>query len=266
MVKNLKLQLTTVTNLPNVKYIENNRFEFSQKHIDKLAESISKFGSNISPVLITKDNYVLDGQHRIKAYEQTLEKGEVNSLNVARLDKNFKGNEKFFKDMLSEVNNKVGKWGIQDWLMHYIHNENYKKLKDLWDKYPELSLAALRTVACEKGEMGGGISKRFVEGNFVYAMTDTKQEILDYIALRIQIDFPIPANVWKQGAVLKALVSLSEDPAFTPARMFSQIAKNLGTFQVQSGIGNWCGYFKALYNKGLKDRSKRIKKKFITSY
>lgn len=264
MVNSLTLQ--KVTKLPKVKYIDNNRFKLEQKHIDKLAKSISKFGSNISPVLLTKDNYILDGQNRVKAYEKTVENGESNSLYVAKFDVNYKGNEDYFKDMLSEVNNKVEKWKIQDWLAHHLDNENYKKLYELWQKYPEHNLSALRTITTANIGIGGTISNTFKEGKYVYDLSETKQTILDRVTALIHQDYPIPGKVWAQGSVLKALATLSSDPAFDVDRMFSQINKNLGTFQVQSGMGNWCGYFKALHNKGLKDRSKKIKKKFIGSY
>lgn len=264
MVNSLTLQ--KVTKLPNVKYIDNNRFKLDQKHIDKLAKSISKFGANISPVLLTKDNYILDGQNRVKAYEKTVENGESNSLYVARFDVNYKGNESYFKSMLSEVNNKVEKWKAEDWLAHHLDNENYKKLNELWQKYPEYTLTALRSISTTNTDTGGTISNAFKEGTYVYDLSETKQVILDKVTVLIHQDYPIPAKVWKQGAVLKALSALSGDPAFDVERMFDQIYKNLGTFQVQSGQANWCGYFKALHNKGLKDSSKKIKKKFIGSY
>jgi len=264
MVNNLTLQ--KVTKLPNVKYIDNNRFKLEQTHIDKLAESISKFGSNISPVLLTKDNYILDGQNRVKAYEKTIENGESNSLYVVTFDVNYKGNEEYFKDMLSEVNNKVEKWKAHDWLAHHIDNENYKKLHDLWKKYPDHTLTALRSISTKNTDTGGTISDAFKDGVYVYDLSETKQVILDKVTDFIKQDYPIPAKVWKQGAVLKALSVLSSDPAFDVDRMFDQINKNLGTFQVQSGQANWCGYFKSLHNKGLKDSSKKIKKTFIGSY
>tara|TARA_R100000951_G_scaffold116698_1_gene129873 strand:- start:3039 stop:3833 length:795 start_codon:yes stop_codon:yes gene_type:complete len=264
MVNTLKLQKVTKT--PKVKYIDNNRFKFEQKHIDKLAISISKFGSNINPVLLTKDNYILDGQNRVKAYEKTVKNGESNSLYVVKFDVNYKGNEDYFKSMLSEVNNEVEKWKIQDWLVHHLSNENYKKLNDLWQKYPEHNLSALRSISTENTDTGGTISDAFKKGKYVYDLSETKQIILDKVTALIHQDYPIPAKVWKQGAVLKALSVLCNDPAFDVDRMFDQISKNLGTFQVQSGLGNWCGYFKALHNKGLKDRSKKIKKSFIGSY
>ena len=264
MVNSLTLQ--KVTKLPNVKYIDNNRFKLEPKHIDKLAQSISKFGAHISPVLLTKDNYILDGQNRVKAYEKTIENGESNSLYVAKFDVNYKGNEDYFKDMLSEVNNKVEKWKVQDWLVHHIENENYKKLNDLWEKYPDSNLSALRTLTCANVDTGGTITNAFKLGKYVYDLSETKQIILDKVTEFIHQDYPIDGKVWAQGAVLKALASLSTDPAFDVDRMFSQINKNLGTFQVQSGMGNWCGYFKLLHNKGLKGRGKKIKKNFISSY
>lgn len=263
MVEQLRLQ--RVTKLPDVKYIKNNRFELDQKHIDNLAESISRFGSNISPVLLTNDNYILDGQNRVQAFEKTLEKGEENSLYVVTIDKDYEGNEDFFNTMLSEVNNKVAKWKMKDWLMHHINNPNYKQLYDLWMKYPEHQLSSLRSLAVGSLAVGGGVSRAFCDGHFVYEMTDTKQRILDEVTVLIKEDLVVPGTVFAQSAVLRSIIALSHDKNFDADRMFSQIRRNLGTFNVQSGVANWSGYFKALFNKNLTP-AKRIKRKFISSY
>lgn len=263
MVEQLRLQ--KVTKLPDVKYIKNNRFELDKKHIDNLADSISKFGSNISPILLTNDNYILDGQNRVQAFEQTLQRGEDNSLYVVTIDKDYEGNEDFFKNILSEVNNKVAKWQMKDWLMHHIDNPNYKQLHDLWAEYPEHQLSSLRSLTVGTLSVGGGLSRAFCDGHFIYEMTDDKQRILDEVTTLIKEDLVVPGKVFAQSAVLRALVALNHDKNFDIDRMFAQIRKNMGTLHVQSGVANWSGYFKALFNKNLTP-AKRIKRKFITSY
>lgn len=103
-------------NYSQFKYIKYNR-NVNKRNVKKIMNSIIKYGL-ISPIIVSEDGYIIDGQHRLAALiELDMPVWYVVSKNVK-------------ENVVQEVNGCRKNWTSKDWVeSHAAHgNENYQCL------------------------------------------------------------------------------------------------------------------------------------------
>jgi len=122
------------------KEVASNR-EVDQKHVNKLIHAIeAKNLLSVNPILVNKDMFVIDGQHRLSAakYLNT----EIYYI-IASVDR---------KD-ISRLNSYQKNWTAMDYINFYtIEKVNqFMQLSHLINKYPDMSISALLTLSNSEG-------------------------------------------------------------------------------------------------------------------
>ena len=111
-----KFEIFETKNYGLFKYLTFNR-DVDKKHVDLLCNSITKFGL-VVPIIVTNDNYVIDGQHRLEALIQ-LQKPVFYVIN-----------NNVNKDCVIDINTNQRGWKVINHIKSYAVKGNleYKRL------------------------------------------------------------------------------------------------------------------------------------------
>jgi len=231
------MSILSTSNLDQFKYHKRNR-KVNKSQVKKLAESITKEGQLV-PIIVSKGNVVLDGQHRLQAI-QLINKTAESPLKIKYVQK------KMAIQQVAAMNAHQLQWRINDWINYYAEggNENYIALRDAAEKYKPLKLSAL---AGFLNPTASTHSTYLTRGEYVYEMTDTKEFILDKLVALSKIN-----AAFSQKCVLVAIIHLMRQKMFDPQRLFHAIERNFESVLVQSGTSNWAKHLLYWYNKGLR--------------
>ena len=121
----------------------------SKKNLSTIKKSIEQFGQ-LTPIMVTRDGYIIDGQHR---YTVLKELGKEIWYIV---------NNTATKELIEEINNVQKHWGTQD----RVKNQSENGLKDVillkkqYPYYPEFTLNTINEAFCRKTGAVGGYFKR----------------------------------------------------------------------------------------------------------
>jgi len=120
------LKIQSTYDYGKFKFLKGNR-DLSEKKIKRIIESVEN-GLDLfkyCPIMINKDDYVIDGQHRF--YASKLLKKPVYFVIV----------QNFSLRQVAEMNQNASKWTDKDFLNCYIDtgNHHYSKLKNFCEKY-----------------------------------------------------------------------------------------------------------------------------------
>jgi hypothetical protein len=118
-----KFEIFETKNYGLFKYLPFNR-DVDKKHVDLLCKSINKFGL-VVPIIVTNDNYVIDGQHRLEALIQ-LQKPVFYVIN-----------NNVNKDCVVDINTNQQGWKVINHIKSYAVKGNleYKRLLEIIDDY-----------------------------------------------------------------------------------------------------------------------------------
>jgi len=147
------------------KFFSFNR-EIDPAQVNRLVKSISKENllEEKSPVEVTKDFFIIDGQHRVKACE------------MLGIEVPFIICEDFSPDHLQMIN-VASSWGVDDFLRFYAETgkEDYIKLQALLKR---LGMPFSRYCNLAGASGGGKTQTKAREGAFVFPADDAVAEIL----------------------------------------------------------------------------------------
>lgn len=182
-------------------FLEENR-SVSSNHVNNLVKSIN-LGYTFPPIIVDENMGVIDGQHRLKAYEIT---GEPARFIV-------QGNLK--ENTLQKANTDVVKWSTPQHVDYHIKkgNEHYKKLKE-FKEYSEMPWAqASRILGKSKDPKVWSVAKVLQNGLFEVTYEDDAYMFVDEVIMRIRMEYPtgkiISAikNIYNLGVDNKRLVT-----------------------------------------------------------
>lgn len=131
MEVNLKNDLEVVSYIPTMKTKNYGLFKFhnqnrqiKRSNIEKIKKSINKYGLMLNPIIVTKEFYILNGQHRFLACK------ELGLPIVFIADKNAS------IDMIHIYNSGLS-WDYEDSLNFYVKsgNENYIKINNICKEF-----------------------------------------------------------------------------------------------------------------------------------
>ena len=158
--------MNTTNDYKQFKFISGNR-KLNPTNLNNLRDSIKKKNLlKASPILVSEDMEVIDGQHRLKVAEEL---GlEISYITLLLEDK---------KDLLSLtqlLNSNMKIWGSEDYLMSHIElgNDEYCTLNEFRKKYQLTITLALGYLSSGSGypspvsKREASLMKDFREGNF----------------------------------------------------------------------------------------------------
>lgn len=185
----------TSTNYKEFKKMTGNR-AINRFHVKQLAESISKFNyMQYQPVLVTSDNYIIDGQHRIEAakllkipfFYITLPDADLNSIRL--------------------LNSNMKNWTVWDFIESYIitGNESYKILKSFCQKYevPPTTGAFILAGKESRGKTGTGMLIK--SGKFLATNTVNAEQLMNYMK---EFESHTDKNVWRDRDFITAIIRM----------------------------------------------------------
>ncbi len=110
-------------------------------HVKKLCKSIEEFGQ-LQPVVIDKNNNVIDGHHRFNACVELDIPVIINISNKVNGD-NYRN--------IIEMNNNSKKWSLQDYLNVGVTEKirEYEILEALYEKHSSLGLKSIILACCD---------------------------------------------------------------------------------------------------------------------
>lgn len=191
--------------------------------LDKLRSSISKTGGNLQSILIDKDGYIIDGQHRMLTCK---------ALNLpVRYEVREAG---YNSDDIIEINNNGSGWNATDYANTHakLGNENYEIFLKYRALYPELKEGVLSSILENKYTLkdsdSGSMKKRgFQTGSFV-VMQEPKAKVLLQKLKEISSFY----KGWNRRAFVYALIHLSNQKGFNWDKFISKLQiRHIGLFQ-----------------------------------
>jgi len=153
------------TDYDQFRYFEANR-DISTSHTARVAKSIMMKNLIVDfPILVDRDMYILDGQHRLDACRKL------------KIPVYYKFAEVMKETDIAIINSISKKWTANDYLAQYISlgNLNYIRMRDFmqWAGIASVDTALrLFKYSCLK-TTGGAINIMFQEGRFEYPLNDS---------------------------------------------------------------------------------------------
>lgn len=115
--------------------------EVDQKHVNKLVKAIEKRNLlHVNPIVINKDFWVIDGQHRLAA-------AKILGVEVYYIQENINRKD------ISMLNSNQKNWNAMDYINFYTIEkvDSFKQLSHLINSYPEMAVSALLTLSNSEG-------------------------------------------------------------------------------------------------------------------
>ena len=172
------------------KYLGENRdIKSSDKKFKDLKENIKNKGYLISPVVVSSEGYVVDGQHRIQACKELnlpvlyVVNSLINSV----------------EDVV-DANNMQRSWSLMDYVKHWAMrgDENSKQLMKIVSEYPEFGDATVADAFCgHKSKKARSLIKNgeyVIDTKFGNELLENARELRDVVGIN-----------FKQAKVVRAL-------------------------------------------------------------
>lgn len=213
----------------------------NKSHVKKLAASIKSIGLK-TPIVVTKSNVIIDGQHRYHAVKLLLEAGE--NVKLPYIQKQLTYSD------IAEINSNQLRWTNKDWIEYHAKNGNgnYEALLLCQKAYPAIKLSALAPLLHNGTNLS---TQKLIKGEFVYIMDDTRKYICEQVTSMVK-----ERPEFGMKSFLLAVTWLMRSPEFMSKRLFTKLSANLHSVRHQSGTGNWAQHLLYWYNKGLSAKKK----------
>lgn len=196
-------QLHSTTDYSRFKQNPHNR-PLNPDHVKKLVEAIQKKDLlSCNPIIVDRDMYVIEGQHRLKAAE-LLEKPIYYIINEESQD----------EDIIL-MNSTRKNWGLENYCKFYINkgNINYKNIKEYSVLY-DVSLNVLLNMGIA-GRCNGPTYLRFKSGDYKFPTDKEFEHMSNALEHKVKIiemlkSLSIPADIKRVvggDAFQKALIN-----------------------------------------------------------
>lgn len=225
------------------KTINYNR-EVMGNRVESIVESINKYGF-ILPILVNKDFYVVDGQHRLEAAKR------CNSI-VSYIQ--FNCDNSMLPILVSTVNTTSKNWTNEDYLnmWRYLDKEAYVYISDIMDDY-RISLAVTLRLA----GFGGNALKKFKSGDFTLTSSQKSRlmtRIMYLDAIRNHNHSFSKFNY--SPSFVRAVANIVKNPKYNHERMMAVLDRSPGCIVKCNRGDEYIELFEGIYNYKRKDRIK----------
>jgi hypothetical protein len=228
------MRIITTSSLDKFKFHDNRSIRKSQ--VKKLMKEIPLHGQ-ITPIMVTPEFTILDGQHRYLAIKLLNKYGTPTVLRYTVRD--------LSREEVASMNSTQAPWTADDWIEYHIRGKNaqYIALESLSALYPTHSMSSIATFTHKLDTILH--TRDHKAGLYMFEYTSKHGEVLSGLHSLAEL-----SPMFRQKAVLLAIHKLMEDPKFKPDILFKKLHANLGSIHKQSGKTNWFLCFKHWYNKG----------------
>lgn len=233
MNKNTNCIIVTTDNYDQFKFFESNR-RVKKRVVKKLTESFRTTKGMLSskPILVNKNLYVLDGQHRLEACR---EMGIPVHYTVVN-------------DDVKEIpiyNTYQEKWDMTDFVEHYASkgNKNYKKLLEIKEKTGVSIPGIFEMVTSVRGGYG---KEHIKKGTFTFDM-DVEQAVKEVNEV-MELCFVVLGKRIVKTKIIRAVRFLERIRAFEVSKLIEKIKKFQGKLYSCTSSEEYIDMFIKLYN------------------
>ena len=214
-------KLYTTTNYHIFKYYDHNRV-IDQKNVERLKKSILENKGLLQPVLVDKDFYVVDGQHRVTACKEVGMPVIFNQLDRA-----------YTIEEVQEIQRIRQAWKIEDYVESEVkrgENDCYEVLLEYSKKYSlPLNLTAAIFLGTTKN-----VKTQLITGNFHFT---PKQKQEAFIVFKKLNDIREAIGIMNEK-LYRGLILFFKSPEYDHERMVKQMEKHFHRIFQKSGR-NW---------------------------
>ena len=233
MNKNTNCIIVTTDNYDQFKRFESNR-SVKKRVVKKLVESFQTTKGMLTskPILVNKNLYVLDGQHRLEACKElgipvhyTVVNDDVKQIPI--------------------YNTYQEKWDMTDFVEHYASkgNKNYKKLLEIKEK-TGVSIAGILEMT---GSSTGGYGNEFIKkGAFIFER-DVEQAVKEVNEV-MELCFVVLGKRIIKTKIIRAVRFLKRIRAFDVNKLIEKIKKFQGKLYSCTSSEEYIDMFIKLYN------------------
>lgn len=196
----------STTNYDQFGYLEANR-PIDWNHVERLYDAINTNNMLATyPIVVNKDNMVMDGQHRLeaaRALEVPIYYVVSNSVDVLDI-------------AIANANSKS--WTSTDYLHHYckMGSKEYMKVRDYIDRYPFITVSSALGIMASYQTMSTHHS--FRRGDYVVNRPRFAEKVAQAIeSLKPYIDF------YGQVKLQKAITNLMLNPSYEHSRFLAKM-------------------------------------------
>jgi len=228
-------------------YLDGNR-RINDYNVRKLAADIYKKGQ-IHAVLITEENYVIDGQHRIAACEKMKVPVKFQYVTLNGLHP---------LEYVESVNTVRKNWGWREYLKMYceLGNDNYINYKKLIERF-EFDHTALLAILYFKHWGGGSAGPNdFNSGNLKIKITELESiiercenvELYWKLISRAYSNMPGKNRKRPPAKLIKAFTKIIKHDNFSHDMMVGKLKNDVSGFVGINTIDGFVGELTKIYN------------------
>lgn len=227
------IKIYCTSNYGKFKFLKGNR-DLNSKKVKRIIESVEN-GLNLfpyCPVMVNKDGYVIDGQHRYFVCKKL-------SLPVHYVVVN-----DFTLRQVAEMNQNASKWTDKDFLNCYIDigNKHYAILRDFVEKY-QVNLGIASSLLSEGRVRGVNRMDDLRDGLFKSEFLSKASDFLD-CALKFK-DF---CDSYKSRNFLQALETLLSFKDFNISELIDKLKLHNLTIETRSTPKEYLTHLEDLFN------------------
>jgi hypothetical protein len=226
------------------KFIVGNRPIVAAK-VSKLVDVVTG-GLNLfeyCPILVNKDMYVIDGQHRLEACKRM------------KLPVYYCVVEKITLNQIAKINSSQNKWNMNDFFNCFIQTgiKDYKTLKEFKEKYDiSTGIAAQLLMYGTVNDAGGGsVSEDFREGLFRIQKRESAEKIM-----KTAYDYQNVADlsIIKNRNFLRAIQELLRSKEYNHQEVIDKLNLRKSVISKKSNFKEYAYQIEELFNRGNSNR------------
>lgn len=220
------------------RFIKGNRPVVKNK-IKKLVDSY-KSGLNLfpfCPILVNKDHYVIDGQHRLTACKEL-------SIPI-----HFTIVPNFDLKQIARINEASNKWSMKDFFNCYIETgkQDYKALFFFKDKHSlNTSLAAQLLMNGTPEDGGGKIGDIFRNGEFKVVKLKEAEALMSKVN---EYEDVCEDSIRTSRTFIRAVYLLLKSESYNHSEIIAKLKKNNSEIQKRGGYKDYIYHIEELFNK-----------------
>jgi hypothetical protein len=245
MTTNTVTKLEISSNYDLMKRFNFNR-DVDEKRCGKLAALIKKYGF-ICPIIITSDNYIIDGQHRYYAAKIAKKEYTYIVLNYNHED------TELLATLISSMNATAKTWPIRQYFKMWcdLEKKEFLNTKDLLEDYDFLIDEFLNIFR--------GVSKFVRTGDLKLSdnMKDELKKISQFAAEIYNVDNNI-MNLKKNKRFRSALFDLLKHNLYNHNRFMKFFPESTGLFQKKHNKASFLTLLEKIHNTNLQKNKIRI--------
>ena len=233
------MEIKKTNDLEQFKFLKGNR-PINTVHVNKIAVALAERNLlHLNPILVNKEMYVLDGQHRLLAAKQNnlpiyYIMADEDDLGVAEVQK---------------LNSKTKNWSFTDYVQSYITqgNKDYERLVQFAKDYGTTVSIAASALGGKLSDFASKEMSKIKTGEWKIKAFNEASEIFDYM---LDLDPYIEPKSAKNRFMVNTVARIIKNKDINKKKLFEKISKHPNTIKRQINTRLTLEQFEKVYNKG----------------